>query len=107
MPVAPDGASGVAESKVEPQVVLGNIASAAPDFVHLLQISSLNGHSGPNAISIGSMTGFVNSVEFADGRLWIPERSGKVMSVSPEEQRLSEMYRNKGLNAVVEELRKF
>ena len=65
--------------------------------------------SQPNGqpISIGSMTGFVNSVEFSDGRLWIPERSGKTMTVSPEEQRLSEMYRSKGLNAVVEELRKF
>ena len=58
-------------------------------------------------ISIGSMTGFVNSVEFSDGRLWIPERSGKMLTASPEEQRLSELYRNKGLNAVVEELRKF
>jgi len=65
--------------------------------------------SQPNGqpISIGSMTGFVNSVEFSDGRLWIPERSGKMISTSPEEQRLSELYKNKGLNAVVEELRKF
>ncbi len=65
--------------------------------------------SQPNGqpISIGSMTGFVSSVEFSDGRLWIPERSGRVMTASPEEQRLSEMYRNKGLSAVVEELRKF
>ena len=65
--------------------------------------------SQPNGqpISIGSMTGFVNSVEFSDGRLWIPERSGKMMTASPEEQRLSELYRNKGLNAVMEELRKF
>src|SRR6185369_1193931 len=58
-------------------------------------------------ISIGSMTGFVNSIEFADGRLWIPERSGKVMTASPEEQRLSELYRSKGLNAVAEVLRRF
>jgi hypothetical protein len=65
--------------------------------------------SQPNGqpISIGSMTGFVNSVEFSDGRLWIPERSSKMMTASAEEQRLSELYRSKGLNAVVEELRKF
>jgi hypothetical protein len=65
--------------------------------------------SQPNGqpILIGSMTGFVNSVEFSDGRLWIPERSSKMMTASPEEQRLSELYRSKGLNAVVEELRKF
>jgi hypothetical protein len=65
--------------------------------------------SQPNGqpISISSMTGFVNSVEFADGRMWIPDRSGKRMSSSPEEQRLSELYRNRGLNAVMDELRKF
>jgi hypothetical protein len=65
--------------------------------------------SQPNGqpISIGSMTGFVNCVEFADGRMWIPDRSGKRMSSSPEEQRLSELYRNRGLNAVMDELRKF
>jgi hypothetical protein len=65
--------------------------------------------SQPNGqpISIGSMTGFVNSVEFSDGRLWIPERSSKMMTASAEEQRLSELYRSRGLNAVVEELRKF
>jgi hypothetical protein len=63
--------------------------------------------SNGQPISIASMTGFVNSVEFTDGRLWIPERSGKMMTSSPEEQRLSELYRNKGLNAVVDELRKF
>ena len=68
-----------------------------------LKFSQANGHP----IAIGSMTGFVNSVEFDDGRLWIPERSGKMMSSSPEEQRLAELYRTKGLNAVVEELRKF
>jgi len=67
------------------------------------KFSQANGHP----IAIGSMTGFVNSVEFSDGRLWIPERSLKVMNSSPEEQRLSELYRSKGLNALVEELRKF
>ncbi len=65
--------------------------------------------SQPNGqpIAISSMTGFVGSVEFADGRMWIPDRSSKLMTASPEEQRLAELYRNKGLNAVVEELRKF
>ncbi|MEO8129296.1 MAG: hypothetical protein ABI822_19495, partial [Bryobacteraceae bacterium] len=38
--------------------------------------------SQPNGqpISVSSMTGFVNSVEFSDGRLWIPERSGKMVT---------------------------
>jgi len=64
-------------------------------------------------VSIASMTGFVSQVEFADGKVWVPNRlalqlSGllRVVAPSPEEQRLAEIYRTKGLNAVVEELRK-
>ena len=64
-------------------------------------------------VSIASMTGFVSQVEFADGKVWVPNRlalqlSGllRVVAPSPEEQRLADMYRTKGLNAVVEELRK-
>jgi hypothetical protein len=64
-------------------------------------------------VSIASMTGFVSQVEFADGTAWVPNRlalqlSGllRVVAPSPEEQRLAELYRTKGLNAVVEELRK-
>ena len=64
-------------------------------------------------VSIASMTGFVSQVEFADGTAWVPNRlalqvSGllRVVAPSPEEQRLADLYRTKGLNAVVEELRK-
>jgi len=64
-------------------------------------------------VSIASMTGFVSQVEFADGTAWVPNRlalqlSGllRMVAASPEEQRLADLYRTKGLNAVVEELRK-
>jgi hypothetical protein len=65
--------------------------------------------SEPNgqAIQIEGMTGFVSSVEYADGRMWVPQRSSKLPTPSPEEQRLAELYRKRGLTAVVEELRKF
>jgi len=66
------------------------------------------------ALSIEGMTGFVSTVEFADGSVWIPTRSDladprlkSVMGPSPEEQRLVQLYRRKGLNALVEELKKF
>ncbi|MBZ5595022.1 MAG: hypothetical protein LAP39_22495 [Acidobacteriia bacterium] len=65
-------------------------------------------------VSIASMTGFVSQVEFADGRVWVPNRAAlqssgllRVVVPSPEEQRLVDLYRTKGLNAVIEELRKF
>jgi hypothetical protein len=64
--------------------------------------------------SIQGMTGFVSSVEFADGSYWIPSRLAlespklrRVVTPSPEEQRLAQIYRKKGLAALVEELKKF
>lgn len=74
-----------------------------------LKLSQRNGQSLP----ISSMTGFVSHVEFSDGKMWIPERADleemrlkKVLQPSPEEQRLSDLYRRKGIQAVVDELRK-
>lgn len=63
--------------------------------------------------SIAGMTGFISQVEFADGGIWIPSRSALregsllgILPVSPEEQRLGEIYRTKGLPALIEELGK-
>jgi hypothetical protein len=65
-------------------------------------------------LSIENMTGYVSNVEFADGGVWVPSRSDladprlqRVLSASPEEQRLVRIYQKKGLNALVEELKKF
>ena len=64
--------------------------------------------------SLEAMTGYVAAVEFMDGSMWIPSRAElddptlrRVLSPSPEEQRLVQIYRKRGLNAVVEELKKF
>jgi len=64
--------------------------------------------------SVESMTGFVSSVEFGDGSMWIPNRVQlddpmlrRVVAPSPEEQRLVQIYRKHGVNAVIEELKKF
>jgi hypothetical protein len=69
---------------------------------------------GGQPLVIESMTGFVSSVEFADGTLWIPTRDDlgspqlqRVVAPSDEEQRLARIYRKKGLNALVAELNKF
>ncbi len=65
-------------------------------------------------LSIAGMTGFVSNVEFADGGVWIPSRTDladprlqKVIASSAEEQRLVQLYRKRGLKALVEELKKF
>jgi hypothetical protein len=54
--------------------------------------------------TISGMRGFITQVEFADGGIWIPTRQGlgqndllRLLPVSPEEQRLSELYRTKGV----------
>src|SRR5579872_4013405 len=65
------------------------------------------------SMSIGGMHGFVSNVEYADGTYWIPSRATLddprlrlLIAPSPEEQRLAQIYRKKGLNALVEELKK-
>ena len=65
-------------------------------------------------LAIGGMSGYVRQVEFADGSVWTPsltalEASGlrEVEPVSAEEQRLAELYRQKGLSALIAELRRF
>jgi hypothetical protein len=68
----------------------------------------------PERTGIRTMTGFVNSVEFADGRFWIPSRAEMVsgplrnaIAPSQEEQRLIQIYQKRALKGLVEELRKF
>jgi len=65
-------------------------------------------------ISIQGMSGFVSSVEFADGSQWIPSRGAldqtrlrQLVAPSPEEQRLSQIYTRKGIQALIDELKKF
>jgi len=58
-------------------------------------------------IGIVDMKAFLSSVEFADGKMWVPDRSAKIPTPSPEEQRLTALYRKKGLEALVDELRRF
>jgi hypothetical protein len=65
-------------------------------------------------IGISGMTGFVNRVEFADGKVWVPSRKNldsspllRTMSPSTEEQRLLDIYAKQGLAALVADLVKY
>ncbi|HYP13072.1 MAG TPA: hypothetical protein VEQ63_04040 [Bryobacteraceae bacterium] len=62
---------------------------------------------GGRPIRISEITAFLTSVEFADGQMWVPDRSMQMPTPSPEEQRLTELYRRRGIDALVEELKKF
>lgn len=72
----------------------------------------LNSRTGSRVV-IDNLVGFAHSVEFADGQLWIPSRAAledprlaRLMPPSPEEQRLVELYRKRGIKALLEDLRK-
>lgn len=66
---------------------------------------------------IGGLLAFVGDVEFSDGKLWIPTRSDieqatsdpvlrRALATSPEQQRLADIYRKKGLSGLAAELKK-
>jgi hypothetical protein len=64
--------------------------------------------------SIQSMTGYVSHVEFTDGTVWIPSHAElddpvlrRAVAPSAEEQRLLQIYRKRGVAAVIDELKKF
>lgn len=65
-------------------------------------------------LNVTSMKGFLSSVEFADGEVWIPSRQDlsrsrldALAAPSAEEERLLGLYRKRGLAALVAELKKF
>src|SRR5579862_569786 len=69
---------------------------------------------GGQPLAIEGMTGFVSSVEYADGSVWIPSRADlgtpqlqRVASPSGEEQKLVQIYRKRGMPGLIAELNKF
>ncbi len=78
-----------------------------------LRFSSASGQP----MIIGALRAFINNVEFADGKLWIPSRTDidgatsdpvlrHEMASSPEQQRLAQVYRQKGSAGLAEELKR-
>lgn len=74
-------------------------------------------HPTGQPMVIDALMAFVNDVEFADGKLWIPTRLDideatsdpmlrRALGASPEQQRLAEIYRRKGISGLAEELRR-
>jgi hypothetical protein len=80
----------------------------------VLQDTALKFSHNGQPVAIQGMAGFVSQVEFSDGSVWVPNRENlqnaallRVLAPSAEEQRLSDLYKKKGLSALIEELRKF
>jgi hypothetical protein len=103
----------------------GSVPASGPEFnlkagstSRVLQDTALRfarlSNDGGAPVSIAGMTGFVGQVEFADGKVWIPNRESLasaqllgILEPSPEEQRLTDLYRKKGPKALADELNKF
>jgi hypothetical protein len=62
---------------------------------------------GGAPISIGELTACLTSVEFEDGTMWVSSRLPRWPTPSPEEQRLAELYRKRGIDALVAEINRF
>ena len=78
------------------------------------QETSLSFTSKGQPVNVQKMMGFVNQVEFADGKIWVPNRRNldnailqKVLPPSDEELRLTEIYRRRSIDGLVQELAKF
>jgi hypothetical protein len=103
------------------QYVAASLPASDPELylpphktARVLQDSELRFSRNGQPVNIRQMTGFVSQVEFADGNVWVPNRQSlenaallRVLAPSNEEQRLSDLYRKKGIQALVEELKKF
>jgi|SRR5579871_95874 len=103
------------------QYVAASLPASDPDLylppgrtARVLQDTELRFSLHSEPVNIRKMTGFVSQVEFTDGKVWIPNRQNlenaallTVLAPSAEEQRLSDLYRKKGLQALVDELHKF
>lgn len=64
--------------------------------------------------AIDAMLAYLRSAQFDDGTVWVPSREAleasrlaEAVPVSAEERRLSQLYRERGADAIAEELRKF
>jgi hypothetical protein len=79
----------------------------------VLQDKALDLSWGGRPFKIQGMTGFVSQVQFSDGKVWAPSRRDLddpallgTLPPSAEEQRLTDIYRTKGLPALIQELKK-
>jgi len=91
-----------------------DIALAPGKSTSLLQDTTLNFTAKGRPVPVQHMIGFVSQVEFTDGKIWVPNRENlttgelrNVMPPSAEEQRLSDIYRKRGPEALVAELNRY
>jgi hypothetical protein len=106
------GRDFVAGSVASP-VSLGPVQSGRLTEQGTLRFSQPSGQP----ITIDAVMAYVSDVEYADGNVWIPSRRDildatndpllrRALATSPEQQRLAEVYRRKGMSGLEAELSK-
>jgi hypothetical protein len=103
------------------QYVAASLPASSPGLylppgktARVLQDSELRFTRNGEPVNIRQMAGFVSQVEFADGKVWVPNRQSlenaallRVLAPSAEEQRLCDIYLKKNVQGLIEELKKF
>ena len=98
---------------VPAEVKIGPVQQASMTDKSVLRFS----HPSGRPMLIDGVTTFINNVEFTDGRVWISSRTDisrsdldatlkHAIATSPEQQRLSEIYRKRGMSGLQNELKK-
>jgi hypothetical protein len=98
-----------------------SLPASGPDLIlrpgqtaRVLQETSLRFSRQGQPVNVQGMAGFVSQVEFADGEMWVPNRQSleraellDLVAPSAEEQRLTDLYRKRGIGALLDELKKY
>jgi hypothetical protein len=92
----------------------GDLALRPGQSASVVQDSSLQFSRDGRPLNVESLSGFVSQVQFADGSVWVPSRQSLqnasllgLLAPSAEELRLTDIYRKKGIDALVDELKKY
>jgi hypothetical protein len=102
------------------QYMAASLPASGPDLylpagrtTQVVQDKVLDLSRSGRPLKIQGMTGFVSQVQFADGKIWVPSRQNldeptlrKALPPSLEEQRLTDIYRTKGPDALLQELKR-
>ena len=102
------------------QYLAASLPASGPDLLlpagksaQVVQDKALDLLRAGRPLKIQGMTGYVSQVQFADNKVWTPSRQDledpvlrKTLPPSLEEQRLTDIYRTKGLPALLDELKK-
>lgn len=108
-----DHGQGFMAGSLPAKVQIGPVRNATYQQSGILRVSHLSGRP----MLVDGVSVFINDVQFDNGEVWIPSRTDiaqsnlepglkSAVASSPEEQKLAEIYRRKGLNALNDELRR-